>query len=112
MAVHLGTHFFTGASIPVRTELSISLYATQNQWVTATVVGAGRVARKSKSAVGDRVGSPKARRCTETTSVNQSGREGGSSGRNFLTSLQRGFLFLPSLSLRSWSVSASMPGLR
>src|SRR5260370_36858060 len=93
MAVHLGTHFFTGASIPVRTELSISLYATQNQWVTATVVGAGRVARKSKSAVGDRVGSPKARRCTETTAVNQSGRGGGSSATILWAVLQRGFPF-------------------
>src|SRR5258708_36600865 len=56
MAVPLGTHFFTGASIPFRTELSISLYATQNQWVTATVVREERVTRKSKSAVGDRRG--------------------------------------------------------
>src|SRR5260370_41916693 len=100
MAVPLGTHFFTGASIPFRTELSISLYATQNQWVTATVVGAGRVARKSKSAVGDRVGSPKARRWTETSSVKQSGREGGSPGRDFWPSVARGFRFCLSLSVR------------
>src|SRR5260370_37714080 len=106
MAVHLGTHFFTGASIPVRTELSISLYATQNQWVTATVVGAGRVARKSKSAVGDRVGSPKARRCTETTSGNQSGKEGRTAGRIFLASRPGGFPFSRSLSGRAWAVSA------
>src|SRR5260370_42103305 len=97
MAVPLGTHFFTGASIPFRTELSISLYATQNQWVTATVVREERVTRKSKSAVGGRrsgewrvaprrsgetrgergSAAPKAGRVAERTARNHRGQGGG-----------------------------------
>src|SRR5712671_3246540 len=37
--------FFTRMSIPLSTYLSMSLYLLANQWVTATDVGAGRLAR-------------------------------------------------------------------
>ena len=47
----IGTHVLTVLSAPYRTCLSIGLYVLEDQWVTATVVGTGRLARKSKSAV-------------------------------------------------------------
>ena len=50
----IGAQFVTVLSVPYRTGLSISLYLLADQWVTATVVGTGRGAGKSKSAVGDR----------------------------------------------------------
>ena len=43
-----------GGSIPLRTDLSSSLYVLGNQWVAASAGDAGSVAKKSQSAVGER----------------------------------------------------------
>src|SRR5712671_4868277 len=40
--------FFTRMSIPLYTYLSMSLYLLANQWVTATDVGAARLARSNR----------------------------------------------------------------